>query len=97
MARKKTTSKKPARPRRKLTAVTDADIDAAIADVLAPPPPAPDAGLATLHDMFSQQTRAVLENADLDEEQKQSILLAMSCPCCGGGVGSFSLKLKRKV
>ena len=38
----------------------------------------------------------MLERADLDDEQRQSILLAMSCPCCGGGGLSFSFKLKRR-
>jgi len=36
----------------------------------------------------------MLESADLDEEQKQSILVAMACPCCGAGGMSFSVKLK---
>ena len=34
----------------------------------------------TLHDLFQQQTTAMLDRADLDDEQKQSILIAMSCP-----------------
>ena len=49
----------------------------------------------TLHDLFQQQTTAMLERADLDDEQKQSILIAMSCPCCGAGGISFTAKLKR--
>jgi hypothetical protein len=49
----------------------------------------------TLHQLFEQQAADLLERVDLDEEQKQSILLAMSCPCCGGGP-SFSFKLKRR-
>jgi hypothetical protein len=49
----------------------------------------------TLHDLFQQQTSAMLERADLDDEQKQSILIAMSCPCCGAGGMSFTAKLKR--
>jgi hypothetical protein len=49
----------------------------------------------SLHELFAQQTRQMLERADLDEEQKQSILLAMSCPCCGAGGLSFTVKLKR--
>jgi hypothetical protein len=48
----------------------------------------------SLHDLFAQQARHMLERADLDEEQKQAILVAMSCPCCGGGGMSFSVKLK---
>jgi hypothetical protein len=50
----------------------------------------------SLHELFEQQARNMLENADLDEEQKQSILVAMACPCCGAGGMSFSVKLKQK-
>jgi hypothetical protein len=49
----------------------------------------------SLHDLFQQQTAVMLERADLDEEQKQSILIGMSCPCCGAGGFSFTAKLKR--
>jgi len=38
----------------------------------------------------------MLDRADLDEEQKQAILIAMSCPCCGAGGMSFTAKLKRR-
>lgn len=48
----------------------------------------------TLHQLFAQQTSAMLERADLSEEQKQSILIGMSCPCCGAGGFSFTAKLK---
>jgi hypothetical protein len=48
----------------------------------------------SLHDLFALQARHMLERADIDEEQKQAILVAMSCPCCGGGGMSFSVKLK---
>jgi hypothetical protein len=58
-----------------------------------------DASLVTasnlsLHELFEQQARAMLERADIDEEQKQGILVAMACPCCGAGGMSFSVKLK---
>jgi len=46
----------------------------------------------TLHELFGKQARAML---DRTEEQKQSILIAMSCPCCGAGALSFTAKLKR--
>src|SRR4051812_3314018 len=36
-----------------------------------------------LHDLFAKQASTMLKRADLDEEQKQAILIAMSCPCCG--------------
>ena len=49
----------------------------------------------TLHELFQKQTAVMLERADLSEEQKQSILIAMSCPCCGAGGFSFTAKLKR--
>jgi hypothetical protein len=48
----------------------------------------------SLHDLFEQQARHMLDRADLDEEQKQTILVALSCPCCGAGGMSFSVKLK---
>jgi hypothetical protein len=49
----------------------------------------------SLHQLFEQQTRQMLDRADLDEEQKQNILIAMSCPCCGAGAMSYTAKLKR--
>ena len=49
----------------------------------------------SLHELFQQQTAVMLESADLDDEQKQSILIALSCPCCGAGGMSFTAKLKR--
>jgi hypothetical protein len=49
----------------------------------------------SLHELFEQQARDMLDRADIDEEQKQSILVAMACPCCGGGGMSYSVKLKR--
>lgn len=48
----------------------------------------------SLHELFEQQARTMLDRADLDEEQKQTILVAMACPCCGAGGMSFSVKLK---
>ena len=49
----------------------------------------------SLHELFQQQTRAMLDRTDLDEEKKQNILIAMSCPCCGAGGMSYTAKLKR--
>jgi hypothetical protein len=64
-----------------------------------PSPPAPDARILSsnlaLHQLFAQQTAQMLERADLSEEQKQSLLVGMSCPCCGAGGFSFTAKLKR--
>jgi hypothetical protein len=62
-------------------------------------PLAPDARIMssnlTLHQLFSQQTSAMLARADLSEEQKQSLLIGMSCPCCAAGGFSFTAKLTR--
>jgi len=90
--------KKPARPPKARPA--------AQARQQAPPAPpaertplAPDdrvlASNLTLHQLFQQQTARMMERADLSEEQKQSILIGMSCPCCGGGGFSFTAKLRR--
>jgi hypothetical protein len=49
----------------------------------------------SLHELFEQQARQMIDRADLDEEQKQNILLAMSCPCCGAAAMSFTAKLRR--
>jgi hypothetical protein len=49
----------------------------------------------TLHELFRQQTATLLDRSDLSDEQKQSILVAMSCPCCGAGAMSFTAKLRR--
>jgi Spy/CpxP family protein refolding chaperone len=47
-----------------------------------------------LHMVFEQQLREMMEQADLTEEQKQQILVALQCPCCGSGGLSLSIKLK---
>jgi len=49
----------------------------------------------SLHQLFEQQARQLLDRTDLGEEQKQNILVAMSCPCCGSGAMSYTAKLKR--
>jgi hypothetical protein len=50
-----------------------------------------------LHELFQRQTATMLERADLSDEEKQSILIAMSCPCCRAGGFSFTAKLRRGV
>ena len=69
------------------------------APVPAEPAPAPDDQVSlsnlSLHQLFEQQARQLLDRTDLDEEGKQSILVAMSCPCCGAGAMSYTAKLKR--
>ena len=62
--------------------------DVAVADQLVSPS-------LSLHELFQQQTRQILDRTDLEEDQKQHIVLAMSCPCCGAGVMSFTAKLRR--
>jgi hypothetical protein len=72
---------------------------AAPADVKADPELSPEDQISysslPLHDLFEQQARQMLDRTDLDEEQKQNILVAMSCPCCGAGGMSYTAKLKR--
>ncbi len=48
----------------------------------------------SMHDAMRQQIAEMLANSDLTEEQKQQILVAMQCPCCGSGGLSLSIKLK---
>lgn len=48
----------------------------------------------SLHELFQQQAMAMLDRADLSEEAKQEILVAMACPCCGAGAMSYTVKLK---
>jgi hypothetical protein len=48
----------------------------------------------SIHDVMQQQVRDLLEDADLTEEQKQQILVALACPCCGAGGISLTVKLK---
>ena len=50
----------------------------------------------SLHDLFQQQIRTMLDCTDLNEEQKAGILVAAACPCCGAGGMSFSARLKRR-
>ena len=52
-------------------------------------------GNLTLHELFEQQTTTMLNRSDLSEDQKQEILVAMACPCCGAGAMSYTIKLKR--
>jgi hypothetical protein len=49
-----------------------------------------------LHELFQKQVRDLLEQSDLDDEAKQTILVAMNCPCCGAGGMSYTAKLNRK-
>ena len=48
----------------------------------------------SLHAAFQQEISAMLEQADLSEDERQQLLIAMSCPCCGAGGLSMTVKLK---
>jgi hypothetical protein len=54
------------------------------------------AGGSALHDLFQKQVQEALEQSDLDEEAKQTILVALNCPCCGAGGMNYTAKIKRK-
>lgn len=49
----------------------------------------------SLHELFQQQVTEMLDRTDLSEEQKQQVLVAMACPCCGAGAMSYTVKLRR--
>ena len=53
-------------------------------------------GNASLHEQFQRQVRQTLDQSDLDEDAKQAILVAMSCPCCGTGGMNYTAKIKRR-
>jgi hypothetical protein len=82
--RKQAAKRKPAQQR----ARPAADLDVPLIE--------DDGGGLSLHDLFQQQTMRMLDRADLSDEQKQSILVAMNCPCCGAGGLSLAVKLKRR-
>jgi hypothetical protein len=46
------------------------------------------------HLAFQQQLTQMLARADITEEQRQQILIAATCPCCGAGGLSLSLNIK---
>lgn len=64
------------------------------------PPSSPDsrifAGGPSLHELFQQQVRQTLDQSDLDEEAKQAILVALTCPCCGAGGMNYTAKIRRR-
>ena len=78
-----------------------AKIEPAPAAVEVAPVPAPDgqifAGGPSLHELFQQQVRQTLDQSDLDEDAKQAILVALSCPCCGAGGMNYTAKIKRRT
>ena len=48
----------------------------------------------TAHQAFQRQIADLLDQADLTEDERQQILIAMNCPCCGAGGLSLSIKIK---
>ena len=48
---------------------------------------------ASMHEAIRAQVIKVLEDSDMTEAQKQQILVAMNCPCCGGSGMSLSIPL----
>ena len=48
----------------------------------------------SIHDALRSQVMETLEDSDMTEEQKQQILIALSCPCCGVAGMSLSIPLK---
>ncbi len=51
-------------------------------------------GTDAAHLVFQRQIADLLDQADLTEDQRQEILIAMNCPCCGTGGLSLSIKIK---
>ena len=49
----------------------------------------------TIHDALRAQVMEILEKSDMSEEEKQAILVAMSCPCCGAAGLSIRIPLKK--
>jgi len=47
----------------------------------------------TAHEAILKQVQDVLKDSDMTETQKQQILVALSCPCCGGSGMSLSIPL----
>jgi hypothetical protein len=73
--------------------VTDAEIDDTIAWAME----SADKSNAAMHELFNKHVRDVMEDAGLTEEEKQTVLVAMACPCCGSGTASFTYKLRPKA
>ena len=49
-----------------------------------------------MHELFQKQVQQVMEQADLDEDAKQALLVALNCPCCGAGGMNYTAKVNRK-
>jgi len=53
-----------------------------------------DGSASAVHDEIQRQIADLLAEADISEEERQRILVALACPCCGAGGVSLSVKLK---
>ena len=53
-------------------------------------------GGTPLHDLFQKQVQQVMEQVDLDEDSRQALLVALSCPCCGTGGMNYTAPVNRK-
>ena len=53
-------------------------------------------GDVPMHELFQKQVQQVMDEADLDEESRQALLVAMNCPCCGAGGMNYTAPLDRK-
>ena len=51
-------------------------------------------GNDSAHQIFQHQIAELLDQADLTEDERNEILIAMNCPCCGAGGLSLSIKIK---
>ena len=49
-----------------------------------------------MHELFQKQVQQVMEQVDLDEESRQALLVALSCPCCGTGGMNYTAPVNRK-
>jgi hypothetical protein len=49
-----------------------------------------------LHELFQKQVQQVMEQAELDDESRQALLVALNCPCCGAGGMNYTAKVNRK-
>lgn len=54
----------------------------------------PERDAESAHRAFQRQIAELLADADITEEQRQQVLIALNCPCCGGGGLSVSFKVK---
>jgi len=83
--------------RRKRGAKAEPEPPAADVELMPAPHSRIFAGGPSLHELFQQQVRQTLDQSDLDEEAKQAILVALTCPCCGTGGMNYTAKIKRRT